>query len=112
VTRERERQYLHYIDESIRLIEKYVAEGKESFLTEPMRQDAIVWRLQAIADATRHHLSDELKQRHPELTWRAVYGFRNVAAHQDANINIDLVWEIASVGLGELKAVVDDALSR
>lgn len=112
MTAERERRYLTFIDESIRLIESYVVEGRKAFLAQPMRQDAIVWRLQAIADATRNHLSDELKQRHAGLSWRAVYGFRNVAAHQYADINLDLVWEIASVRLGELKGVVEDELRR
>jgi len=112
VTTERERQYLGFIDDSIRLIEAYVGGGVETFLAETMRQDAIVWRLQAIADAARNHLSDELKRRHPEVVWRAVYGFRNVAAHQYADINLGLVWEIASVHLAQLKAVVEDELRR
>ena len=102
----RERQYLAFIAESIQRIEDYLPDGLASFLDDPMRQDAIVWRLQAIADAAKNHLSDELKGRHPDVPWRAVYGFRNVAAHQYADINLDLVWTVALILCGVVLLVV------
>src|SRR5262245_8331465 len=43
-----------------------------------MVQDAVRRRLETLADAA-HRLSDELEARHPEIRWRAVYGFRNKA---------------------------------
>ena len=109
---DRERQYLDFIAESIRRIQQYLPDGLPAFLDDPMRQDAIVWRLQAIADAAKNHLSDELKARHPDVPWRAVYGFRNVAAHQYADINLDLVWEIATLHLATLDRAVGAELSR
>jgi uncharacterized protein with HEPN domain len=48
---------------------------------------------------------DDLKTRHPEINWAAVYGFRNVAAHQYAEINLDLGWEIATTHLDQLADV-------
>lgn len=104
---DREGQYLAFIAESIRRIEQYLPDGLPAFLEDPMRQDAIVWRLQAIADAARNHLSDALKSRHPEVPWRAVYGFRNVAAHKYADINLDLVWEIATMHVTTLRRAIE-----
>jgi uncharacterized protein with HEPN domain len=43
-------------------------------------QDAVLGRLEILADATAQ-LSTELKGRHGEIPWREVYGFRNIAAH-------------------------------
>ena len=80
----KERRYLDFIGESILRVQGYVNGTREDFMADPMAQDAVVWRLQSIADAARNHLSDGLKDRHPEIRWRAVYGFRNVAAHGDA----------------------------
>lgn len=110
MTADRERQYLRFIADSITLIEQYLPDGLPAFLDDPMRQDAIVWRLQAIADAARNHLADALKARHPDVPWRAVYGFRNVAAHQYADINLDLVWEIATSHLSNLRRAVEAEL--
>lgn len=112
MTTERERQYLSFIAESIDRIQQYLPDGLDAFLAEPMRQDAIVWRLQAIADAAKNHLAPELKERHPEVPWRAVYGFRNVAAHQYADINLDVVWEIATSHLAALDNAVQLELRR
>jgi uncharacterized protein with HEPN domain len=75
-------------------------------------QDAIVWRLQVIGDAARSHLSDELKTRHPQIRWPAIYGFRNIAAHDYAGIDLILVWRIVTEDLGGLYSAVVEELGR
>lgn len=84
---------------------------RDAFVSDPVVQDAVVWRLQAIADAARNHLSDVLKARHPEVNWRGVYAFRTVAAHQYADINLDVVWEIATEHLDDLRHAIERELS-
>ncbi|HEY6379598.1 MAG TPA: HepT-like ribonuclease domain-containing protein [Candidatus Dormibacteraeota bacterium] len=106
-----EQRYLAYIADSVRRIREYAPATRDEFLTSPLAQDAIVWRLQTIADAARNHLSDELKKRHPEIRWRAVYGFRNIAAHGYAGLNLELVWEIVNEHLAPLLDVVDKELT-
>jgi uncharacterized protein with HEPN domain len=90
---DRQRERLRYILESIARIEEYTAGGYEAFRTEPIVQDAVLRRLETLADATSK-LSDTLKARHPEIPWRQVYGFRNIAAHGYLTIQLDRVWEI------------------
>lgn len=74
-------------------------------------QDAVLRRLETIADAT-HRLSPDLKERHPEVPWQQVYGFRNIAAHAYEKLDLRRVWEIVEHYLPPLKTVVDDELSR
>ena len=107
----REPELLRYIQMSIIRIETYRAGGKALFLGEPMVQDAILWRLQTLADAASH-LSTALKARHPEIRWRAIYGFRNVAAHGYVEMDLDRVWEVTEVHLPGLKTVIDEEISR
>lgn len=76
----RDRRYLAYVRESIVLIEHYTRDGRDAFLNDPMIQDAVLRRLETLAEATGR-LSDELKERWPAIPWRDVYGFRNIAAH-------------------------------
>ena len=64
-----DKAYLGLIEESITLVEQYVADqdGKPSqsiFAEDVLRQDAVLRRLEILADAASH-LSDELKARHP-----------------------------------------------
>jgi len=75
-------------------------------------QDAIVWRLQTIGDAARNHLTDDLKGRHPDIRWSAIYGFRNIAAHDYAGIDLVLVWRIVTEDLEPLYSVVVNEIGR
>ncbi len=107
----RDPHLLTYIRDSITRIDNYKAGGRDSFLQEPMIQDAIMRRLEALADAA-NRLSDQIKARHPEIPWRAIYGFRNVAAHGYLGLNLDRVWETLEANLPALKAAVEEELSR
>lgn len=108
---EKDAALLAYIQRSIQLIEKYTSAGKDSFLTDPMIHDAALRRLETIGDAASQ-LSDELKQRHPNLPWRQIRGFRNVAAHNYQHIDLSLVWDTIQRHLPDLKRVVEAEAAR
>ena len=75
-----------------------------------MVQDAVVRRLETLAEATGH-LSERLKARRPDIPWRAVYGFRNVAAHAYLDVELGDVWDVISHDLPRLRGVVDAELA-
>lgn len=106
---ERERERLRYILESIARIEEYTRGGRDTFFGVPLIQDAVLRRLETLADAT-HKLSDPLKSRHPQIPWRQVYGFRNIAAHAYERLDLGRVWEIVEKYLPPLKEVIEDEL--
>ena len=92
----RERARLQYIRQSITRIEQYTRGSREAFHSEPIVQDAVLRRIETLADAV-NRLSDTLKARHPTIPWRQVHGFRNVAAHAHQEIDLTRVWEIVEV---------------
>lgn len=100
-----------YIREAIALIERRTRGGRDVFLHDVDIQDAVLWRLATLAEATGK-LSDDLKERHPRTRWRAIYGFRNIAAHGYLDLHLELVWEIIEVHLPDLSAVIDLELRR
>ena len=108
---ERDRELLAYIQESISRVEEYARGGPQVFLQEPMVQDAVLRRMETLADAASR-LSDTLKTRHPTIRWRAIYGFRNVAAHAYASIDLERVWQTVNDHLPALKTVVEQELGR
>lgn len=103
---EREQARVRYIQESISRIEQYTRGGREGFFREPIVQDAVLRRLETLADAT-DKLSDALKKRHPEIPWRQVYGFRHVAAHACEDLDLQRVWEIVEDYLPTLKSTIN-----
>jgi uncharacterized protein with HEPN domain len=108
---EREQLRLGYIWKSIALIDRYTQGGKDAFLRERMVQDAVLRRLETLADAAEK-LSDALKARHPDIPWRRVYRFRNVAAHAYETIDLEQVWDVVQHHLTPLKAAVEAELAK
>jgi uncharacterized protein with HEPN domain len=107
----RHRRLLTYIRDAIALIEQRTYQGREAFLDDIDMQDAVLWRLETLAEAT-NRLPPEIKARHPEIRWRAIYGFRNIAAHGYLDLQIDRVWEIVDVHLPLLKLAIEDELQH
>lgn len=108
--------YLRHIAESINLVEQYLAgiagAPDERLFYEDLRtQDAVLRRMETLADAASH-LSDALKQRHPEIPWRQMGDFRNVLAHGYTNIRLDRVWQAIEADLPAVKAVIHAELQR
>lgn len=108
---ERERRYLEHIAESIRLIDDYVRDGRPAFFEQRQVQDAVLRRLEILADATGQ-LSPELKDRRRDIPWREVYGFRNIAAHAYLDIDLERVWEIVTDHLPPLRTAVEKERER
>lgn len=107
---ERDRRYLQYIAESIDLIARYTSRGRAAFLADPMTQDAVLRRLETLAEATGR-LSEELKRRRSDVPWHAVYGFRNVAAHAYLDVELGDVWDIVAGDLPALREAVEAELA-
>jgi uncharacterized protein with HEPN domain len=106
---EREERYLAYIADSLERIDEYLGDEPERFLNEHMVQDAVLRRLETLADATGK-LSGELRDRHPEIPWRAVSGFRNIAAHAYTELDLQRTFEIVLNHLSPLQRVIAQEL--
>jgi len=98
---------LRDILEAARLISSYVAGTDEvQFRRDTQKQDAIIRRIEIIGEATLH-LSDETRQAIPQLPFRRMRGMRNVIAHDYAGVNLQIVWDVATVYVPELLTVLE-----
>lgn len=79
-------------------------------MRDELLRDAIMWRLQTLAEAASTKLSDEFRSRHPEIHWSSIAGFRNIAAHGYMQLDWDEVARIIEDDLRTLRAVVDREL--
>jgi uncharacterized protein with HEPN domain len=72
-------------------------------------QDAVIRNLQTLAEsATR--ISEELQEKHPEVDWFKIRGFRNVLVHDYLGVDLKRVWNILLNDLPRLKAAVEKML--
>jgi uncharacterized protein with HEPN domain len=102
---DRDAEYLRWIDASVNRIREYTRGGAEWLLKQGPSWDAVLWRLETIGEATTR-LSQELKQRHPEIAWRKIGDFRNIVAHGYRTLDPRVVQNIVDRDLGPLHEVV------
>jgi uncharacterized protein with HEPN domain len=98
--------YLKHILECVALIQGYTRHGKGEFMESALVQDAVLRRLQTMAESTQR-LSDHLKAQAPEVDWRALSGFRNVLVHDYlGGIDLERVWDAVEFYLPGLETAV------
>ena len=95
-----------------RLIAGYVADTTlEQFAGDSMKQDAVVRRIEIIGEAT-WHLNDETRAAFPSLPFRQMRGMRNIVAHDYANVNVQIIWEVATVHVPEMVRILGDIFTE
>jgi uncharacterized protein with HEPN domain len=102
--------YLKNILDSISKIERYIEEiDEKSFLSDDMRQDAVIRQLEIVGEASRL-LSDEIKDANPKVPWREISGMRNHLIHRYFKVDIEEVWRTAKNDLLLFKTEVEKIL--
>ena len=56
-------------------------------------------------------LSEEFKAQHSEIPWRKIKGLRNIHAHEYDNVDCDVMWEILTQNIPELKTQLEEILA-
>jgi uncharacterized protein with HEPN domain len=98
---------LRDILQAAQLIAAYVKDTTEAvFRANTEKQDAVIRRLEIIGEATAH-LSEETWRAIPALPFRKMRGMRNIVAHDYANVDLKIVWEVATVHVPEIWRALD-----
>jgi uncharacterized protein with HEPN domain len=106
---DRDQLHLRLIADAIADVQRRLAATDlEQFLTDRDEQALAAFRLLIIGE-NANKLSDQLRSRHPELSWRRMVAFRNIVAHEYHRADPALVWE-AALALGDIAAMVDSEL--
>jgi len=102
--------YLEHILECASRIRDYTHDGKAAFMGSMLIQDAVLRRLQTMAESTQR-LPDDLKAQAPEVDWRALSGFRNILVHDYlGGIDLERVWDAVALYLPGLEIAVQKLL--
>jgi uncharacterized protein with HEPN domain len=68
-------------------------------------------RLVEIVGEAAKNVSDDERQRHPEVPWRAIAGTRDRLAHAYFDVDLDQLWHIVSADLPALVPPLERALA-
>ena len=77
--------------------EEFVADEKSNF--------AVVRALEIVGEGTKR-LPAELKDRYPDLPWREMAGMRDKLIHDYFGVNLEVVWETATLEAPDLEAEI------
>jgi len=108
---DRNKQRLLHIVEGCEKIVRYVEEvDKESLLSDPKVQDAVLYQLIIIGEAVVH-IDIDILEKYP-YPWFKIRALRNYAAHEYFNIQMWTIWEITSIHIFELHGIVNEILKK
>lgn len=101
----RDRLFLTDIVKACDKVATYTAEGKASFYASEMAQDAVIRNLEIIGEASKN-LTIETRAKASEQPWRQITGMRDKLIHQYFGVNLDRVWETASLIVPPFRLVI------
>ena len=73
----------------------YAEPGRDAFMADPMRQDAIIRNLEIAGEAAKR-VPDNIRDLAPEIPWRQMAGTRDKLAHDYFGVDLDLVWDVVA----------------
>lgn len=96
--------------EAISAIERFVeGVGFEEFRTNDEKSSAVIRKFEIIGEATKS-LPEELKEKHQEIPWKEMAGFRDKLIHFYFGIKYELVWQAIKKRLPQIKPLIQKML--
>ncbi len=97
---------------SILKIEKLVDILKtiDNFEKKWIEQDALVRNFEILGEASTH-VSDDLKNKYPEIAWNEMKGMRNFMSHEYFGLQLDTIWETAVNDIPVLKEQIQKIIN-
>jgi uncharacterized protein with HEPN domain len=98
----RDLTYISQIIEAIAKVDKYTTEGKYSFLSSSLIQDAVIRNIEIIGEIAKR-VSQDFKTRNYDVPWKKMAGIRDVLIHDYDSIDLDIVWNVVEFELPKIK---------
>lgn len=83
----------------------------EAFLSDEMLKRAVCMTVINIGELIKN-LSESCRREYPEVPWKAIAGFRDIAAHKYQTLRMEDVYETAAVDFPVLSEKIENILAQ
>lgn len=94
-----------------RLSELLARTDRDAFDRDWVVQDAVIRELEVLGEAAGR-ISPEFAVAHPEIPWREITGIRHKLIHGYFVVDLEIVWNTATVNVPEVEPLVRAAAAR
>ncbi len=98
--------FLLHIASSLEKIAEYLHEiDEEAFSMNTLVQDAVVRNYEIIGEAAKN-ITDDFRDKHPDIDWKGMAGLRDILIHQYFGIDLINVWNISQTHVPDVLAKI------
>lgn len=106
------RMYFDDILLSIEKIEEYVSGmSYDDFIFDTKTVDAVIRNFEIIGEAAKN-ISQEIKDKFPEVPWMEMYMMRNKVSHEYFGVDHEIIWDVIKNHLPENKDQISEILTK
>ncbi len=95
--------YIQHMIDAISQIETYTKNiDYKDFEKDELRQDAVIRQMEILGEASKR-VSEEMKEKYPEMPWQDVAGMRDKLIHGYFGVDTQIVWTTIQNDIPQLR---------